>query len=55
MAWSLSGAYPVQPVGKPPKKIVESRITPAAISNQKVSASTRGKAIRREPIISGTK
>ncbi len=28
--------------------------TPAAISSQKVSASIRGNAIRREPIISGT-
>ena len=55
MAWTLSGAYPVQPVGKPPKKIVVTRIAPAAISSQKVSDSIRGKAIRRAPIISGTK
>ena len=30
------------------------RITPAAISSQKVNDSIRGNAIRREPIISGT-
>jgi hypothetical protein len=55
LASSLSGAYPVQPVGKPPKKRVVIRITPAAISSQKVSDSIRGKAIRRAPIISGRK
>jgi hypothetical protein len=31
------------------------RITPAAISSQNVSASIRGKAIRRAPIMIGTK
>ena len=31
------------------------RIAPAAISNQKVSDSIRGKAIRFAPIIRGTK
>ena len=30
------------------------RITPAAISSQKVNDSIRGKAIRRAPIIGGT-
>ena len=55
LASSLSGAYPVQPVGKPPKKIVETKIVPAAISSQKVSDSMRGKAIRFAPIISGMK
>ncbi len=54
-AWSLSGWYPVQPVGKPPKKIVDKRITPAAISSQNVSASIRGNAIRRAPIMIGMK
>ena len=53
-AWSLSGWYPVQPVGKPPKKIVVVRMPPAAIRIQKVSDSMRGNAIRRAPIISGT-
>ena len=49
----FSGPYPVQPVGKPPKKTVVSRITPPAISSQNVSASMRGNAIRRAPIMIG--
>ena len=27
VAWTLSGAYPVQPVGNPPSSTPESRIT----------------------------
>jgi Protein of unknown function (DUF3455) len=43
--------YPVQPVGKPPKKTVLTRIVPAAISSQKLTAPMPEKDIRLAPII----
>ena len=53
VACTLSGAYPVHPVGNPPSSTPESRTTYAAGVSQKASASSRGKAIRLEPIMSG--
>jgi hypothetical protein len=46
--WIDSGAYPVQPNGKPP-------ISSAIGVSQNDSASIRGKATRLEPIISGAR
>ena len=55
MDWIDSGAYPVQPNGKPPSSSPDSRIRNAAGVSQKDSASTRGKATRLAPIMSGTR
>ena len=38
-AWSASGAYPVQPVGKPPSRIADSSTKPASTVSHIVSAS----------------
>ena len=53
--WSARGAYPVHPVVNPPRNTVERRISPAGGSSQKVSASRRGNAMLRAPIMIGTK
>ena len=54
-AWMDSGAYPVQPVGKPPNRMLDSRMMYAIGVSQNDSASIRGNATRLEPIISGTR
>ena len=53
VACTLSGAYPVQPVGNPPISTLDSRMMNAAGVSQNDSASSRGNAIRLDPIISG--
>ena len=53
VACTPSGAYPVQPVGNPPSSTLDSRMMNDAGVSQKDSASSRGNAIRLEPIISG--
>ena len=53
--WIDSGAYPVQPNGNPPSMRPDSRIRNATGVSQNDSASSRGKATRLDPIISGTR
>ena len=53
--WMDSGAYPVQPNGNPPSMRPDSRIRNATGVSQNDSASSRGKATRLEPIMSGTR
>ena len=50
-----SGAYPVQPNGKPPISRPDSRIRNATGVSQNDSASIRGNATRLEPIMIGTR
>ena len=52
---SARGAYPVQPVAIPPKAIADIRMRPAAGTSQNVSDSSRGNAMRRAPIMIGTR
>ena len=55
MDWIDSGAYPVQPNGKPPSSRPDSRMRNASGVSQNDSASIRGNATRFDPIISGTR
>ncbi len=53
--WMDSGAYPVQPNGKPPSSRPDSKMMNAHGVSQNDRASTRGNATRFAPIMSGTR
>ena len=54
-AWMPSGTYPVHPVGQPPITTDETSTITAAATSQNPRACTRGRAVRRAPIMIGTR